>query len=253
MAIGALVLVCCIHLALYAQYRHGHIFTWRQLQEKNLVQYRPRRAAILCLNGTIWVNFYPSDSFYIELPKQDGPADKPWMKGQTGPEESLPIPQYKESADTLVITGGFDAPLHRPYSDPSYRNHLPQVNVYSPGFREIRLLNGQLVLGGSRSASGAPVIRLTAVNSTVWVADYDEPDPIPQRKEFFDSLDLHLSNTFLLLNRSASIRSAGIHLDGSSEINDRWSTIGQIGITGSDSSHIDLAGNNLKRATIDIH
>ncbi|HEV9038476.1 MAG TPA: hypothetical protein VGQ51_17695 [Puia sp.] len=253
MVAGAAVLTCCIHLTLYARYRHGDILTVHQLLKTRFVQYHPHRPVVISLVGTIWVNFYPCDSFYIELPKQKDPADKPWMTGQVGPEGNLPMPQYRESGDTLVITGDFAGTLHRPFVDESYSNHLPQVNIYGRDFREIRMLNGQLVLGGSDSMTDAPSIRLTATNSTVEVADYDESTPTPRPKAFFDSLDIHLVNSYMMLNRSASIRSAGIDLDGNSTLNDRWSTVTRMGITGTDSSHIELAGNNLKHATIDIH
>ena len=249
--VGAAMLACGIHLALYAEFRHGKIVTVRELQESRFVQYHLRRAAVITLTGTVWVNIYPSDSFYIELPKQKDPADKPWLTGQVGPEESLPMPQYRESGDTLSITGSFTASLRRPYADFAYRNHLPQVNIYGRDFRDIRLLDGQVVLDGSAAVSGAPAIRLSAVNSTVWVADYNEANPT--HLEFFDSLDLHLSNSFLLLSHSAVIRTANIRLDGNSELDDRWSTPGQLRINGADSSHIDLTGNNLKKSTIDIH
>jgi hypothetical protein len=253
MLIGAIGLVCGIHLALYAQFRSGHILRWRQLQERRFVQYHLAQPAVLSLTGTIWVNIYPSDSFYIELPKQDNPDDKSWMTGQSGPEAEMAMPQYRQSGDTLSITGDAMVPIHRPFADFSYSNHLPRVSVHTGGLNQITLLNGQLVLDGTRSAAGAPAIRLTATNSTVWVAGYNESIPTTLSKEFFDSLDLHLFNTVLLLNRSASIRAASIHLDASSELNDRWSTIGRSEIIASDSSRIDLTGNLLKKASIAIH
>ncbi|HVS98770.1 MAG TPA: hypothetical protein VHE54_19905, partial [Puia sp.] len=149
MVIGSVVLVCCIQLALYAQFRRGHIVTWKQLQQRRFVQFHPRKPAVVSLTGTVWVNIFPSDSFYVELPKTQSPVEKPWMTGQTGPEESIPMPGFTETADTLLVTGGFAATLHRPYVDLSYRNHIPVVNIYGSGFDEIRLLNGQLVLNGS--------------------------------------------------------------------------------------------------------
>lgn len=250
MVAGVVALVCFIYLDLYARYRQGHIVTRRQLERKAYTPYHPHRPAVLSLDGTVWVNLYPSDSFYIELPKADNPAGKPWLTGQTGPEETLQLPQYRESGDTLLITGSFTDPLHRPFSDPSYRNFLPQVNIYGRDLKDIRLLDGQMVIYGSDSAAGAPAIHLTAINSTVWVANLNEST---HYKAYFDSLDLRLSNTILLLNPSAIIRTASIRLDSNSELNDRWSTVGRLTIDGHDSSHIGLAGNNLKHATIDIH
>ena len=253
MIAGAALLACFINLALYAEFRQGHILTVREWQESRFVRYYPHRPAVISLTGTVWVNFYPSDTFYIELPKQRDAGDKPWLTGQVGPEESLPMPQYRESGDTLLINGYFTASLRRPYSDFTYRSQVPQVNIYGRNFRDILLLDGQLVLDGSSSATGAPATRLTAVNSTIWVADFNERSPTTLPEEFFDSLDLHLSNSYLLLNRPANIRSAVLQLDGSSELDDRWSTTGHLGIAAADSSHINLTGNNLKHATIDIH
>ena len=250
MIAGILALVCFIYIDLYARYRQGHIVTRRQLEHKAYTPYHPHRPAVLSLDGTVWVNLYPSDSFYIELPKADNPAAKPWLTGQTGPEESLQLPHYRESGDTLLITGSFTDPLHRPFSDPNYRNFLPQVNIYVRDLKDIRLLNGQMVIYGSDSAAGAPAIRLTAINSTVWVANLNAST---SRKAFFDSLDLRLSNTILLINPTAIVRTANLSLDDNSELNDRWSTIGRIRIAGSDSSHFGFTGNNLKHATIDIH
>jgi hypothetical protein len=253
MVAGAALLTCCIHLALYAEFHQGHILTIRQLQESRFVRRYPHRPAIISLTGTVWVNFFPSDSFYVELPKQNDPADKPWLTGQVGPEENLPVPQYRESGDTLVITGYFTGSLHRPYAEFAYSNHLPVVNIYGRDFREIRLLDGQMAINGSAVSIGAPAIRLSAINSTVWIADYNERNPTILPKEFFDSVNLHLSNSYVLLNRSAIIRSAAIQLDGSSELDDRWSTTGHLEISAADSSHINLTGINLKHASIGIH
>jgi hypothetical protein len=250
MLIGAVGLVCCIHLALYAQFRSGHILRWRQMQKELFVPHRLPQPAVLSLTGTIWVNIYPSDSFYFELPRGGKATDDSWKIGLTS---DLTIPAYRQSGDTLFITGSNQVSIHRPFVDFSYREQLPRVNIYSRGLRDIRLLNGQLELDGSDSAAGAPSIRLTAINSTVWIAEYDEPLHTQPAPKFFDSLDLQLSNSILLLNRSANIRKARISLDGDSELNDRWSTIGRSQIAASDSSRIDLTGNNLKKATIDIH
>lgn len=253
MLIGAILLVGGIHLALYGQFRAGHFIRWRQLQQRKFVQYHLAQPTVLSLTGIVWVNIYPSDSFYIELPKVEDPDDKPWMLGQTGPEANLAIPQYSQSGDTLSVIGDVTVPLWRPFADFSYSNHLPRINIYTRRLKEIRLLDGQLVLDGSDGAADAPAIRLTASNATIWVAEYNEPNPTPLPKEFFDSLDLHLSNSILLLNRSATIRSATIRLDAGSELNDRWSTVGRSQISASDSSRISLTGNNLKKTTIDIH
>lgn len=253
MLLGAVILVAGIHLALFAQFRSGHIMRWRQLQDRMFAQYHMPPPAVLSLTGTLWVELHPSDSFYIELPKKEDAGDKPLLMGKTGAEASLGIPRYSLSGDTLSITGDNTAPIDRPFANFSYRMSVPRVNIYGSGFRDIRLLNGQLVLYGSDSATGAPSIRLTAKNSTVEVAEYEEPLHTAPSPKFFDSLDLHLFNTDLVLNRSAKIRKTRLSLDDDSWINDRWSTIGRSQISGTDSAHIDLTGANLKNATIEIH
>ncbi|HVS96985.1 MAG TPA: hypothetical protein VHE54_10875, partial [Puia sp.] len=101
--------------------------------------------------------------------------------------------------------------------------------------------------------AGAPAFHLTAINSTIWVADNTDPAPTTLPDAFFDSLDLRLSNSFLVFNHPATIRAACIDLDGNSELNDRWSTAGQLKIIATDSSHIGLTGNNWKKATFHIH
>ena len=252
MLIAGAGLLCCIHLVLYAEFRSGHILRWKDIEKAQFVQYRLSQPTCISLTGTIWVNIYSSDSSYIELPRTGKSDVEPWLVGLKGPTADLAMPVFNQNGDTLNVTGDCRIAVHRPFSDWSYRAHLPIVNIYGRGFRDIRILNGQLVLNGSDRNAGAASYRLTAKNSTVWVAEYDEPLQTVPTTKFFDSLDLRLSNSVLLLNRAADIRSANISLDDRSELNDRWSTIGRGEIIGSDSSHIALTGNNLKRSTISI-
>jgi hypothetical protein len=253
MLIAGAGLLCCIHLVLYAEFRSGHVLRWKDIEKAQFVQYRLSRPTCISLTGTIWVNIYPSDSSYIELPRTSKTGAQAKVIGLIGPTADLAMPAFRQNGDTLNVTGDCRIAVHRPFSDWSYRSLLPVVNIYGRGFRDIQILNGQLVLNGSDRNAGATSYRLTAKNSTVWVAEYDEPLQTVPTTKFFDSLDLRMANSVLLLNRAADIRSANISLDGSSELNDRWSTIGRGAIIGSDSSHIALTGNNLKRSTINIH
>lgn len=252
-----------IHLVLYAEYKSGNILEEKELHNEQFIRFRMPQPRYLSLQGTIWVNILPSDSFYVEFPKKlIYPADVFFQRTKNSPDPALP--RYQQKGDTLTIMGNNkDVPIHRPFADPGYETSVPAINVYCRGLQEIDLRNGQVLLKGAGSASPLVTVRLRLENSTLWIGDaiYDRGDylgsqnlyPAPEPKEKFDSLEVESFNSIVLLNRTADIRSLHVRLDRGSELNDQLGSVEQLTIGYSRDSRINLGGGNLKKAQLSSH
>lgn len=234
----ALVVIFASYLILYGQYKQGHIKTLKDKDAEQMIVYRPPSFRFISLSGTVWVNIIPSDSQFVELPPGEN-------RGNT--------PTLRLSGDTLFITGSNPIPLHRAYADWYYRHSFLPINIHVHQPREISITNGQLMLTGAKDSSILNSAVLKATNSTVWIGEYNEPSHREQPKEFFDSLNIQLDNTILLLNRPAVINHLHVRLDNNSELNDRSAIIGYPDISSSRESHVSLTGDNLKKTTINVH
>lgn len=252
-----------IHLVLYAEYKSGNIAEEKELHNEQFNRFRMPQPRYLSLQGTIWVNILPSDSFYVEFPKKPiYPADVFFQRTKNAPDPALP--HYQQKGDTLTIMGNNNGvPIHRPFADPGYEASVPAINVYCRGLQEIDLLNGQVVLNGAGSASRLVTARLRLENSTLWFGDAiyyrgdylgtQNPNPAPEPRENFDSLEVEAVNSVVLLNRTADIRSLHIRLDKGSELNDQLGSVEHLTIGYSRDSRISLGGDNLKKAQLSIH
>lgn len=252
-----------IHLVLYAEYKNGNILEEKELHNEQFNRFRMPQPRYLSLQGTIWVNILPSDSFYVEFPKKTKyPGDGFFLRTKNEPDPALP--RYQQKGDTLtIISSNNGAPVHHPFADPGYEASVLVINVYCRGLQEIDLRNGQVILRGAGSASRLVTARLRLENSTLWVGDamYDRgeypgsqnPNPAPGSKENFDSLDVESLNSVILLNHIADIRSLNIRLDKGSEFNDQLGSVEQLTIGCSRDSRISLGGDNLKKAQLSIH
>lgn len=251
-----------VHLALYAEYRHGHILNARDLHEEQFVKYRMAAPQYLSLKGTLWVNIIPSDSFYVESQKEEKHPEEGFFvrgKGATALKRTQLI---RTEGDTLLITGENEATIHRPFADYPFQLSVPVVNVYCRGLREIRVDHGQVILkgseggggargGGSGAAAGGLVTgRIVAENSTVSVGEYYNPPRPIEPEERFDSLDIVSRNSVVLLNMHSVIRSLHVRLDDSSELNDQNASVGRPEIDYSPDSRVNLTGANLKKVKI---
>jgi hypothetical protein len=241
-----------IHLALYAEYKRGDILSTKELHDEKFVKYRMPAPQYLSLTGALWVNIIPSDSFYIEFPKKEThPADGYFvnLKGAGKAKQE----RYRVSGDTLLISGDNELPIHRPYAEFPYRLVITEVNVYCRGLKEIRTRNGETCLKGAGETRTPVSTRLVAENSTLWIGEYYNTLPAGTPKETFDSLDIESRNSIILLNAPAVIRSMHVRLDDHSEINDQHAMIGRPQISYDSSSRVNLTGENLHKAQLNIH
>jgi hypothetical protein len=244
-----------VHLALYAEYKHGDILSVRDLHKEAFVKYRMPAPKYLSLNGTLWVNIIPSDSFYIEFPKNEiHPEEGFFVKKKQAVERKQ---SYHLQGDTLLIDGDNDVIIHRPFSDFRYRMDLPEINIYCRGLREVRVSNGQVLLRGvdAGEAGGglSATTRLVAENSTLWIGEYKDPPEPGAPAERFDSLDIESRNSIVLLNAHSVIRSLHVRLDDNSELNDQQASVGIPEIDYSPNSRVNLTGGNLKKARLSTH
>ncbi|HVU94546.1 MAG TPA: hypothetical protein VHE34_04945 [Puia sp.] len=247
----ATVLFCLgMYGLLYSEYRKGHFVTEAQLHKEQFIKQPIRKPRVIALDGTVWVNLVPADSFSLELPRVNKDADAGLF--QTGPAIQLkinspetPAVTWRQQGDTLFIKGSVNRPLHRPWSAWYYRRAIPEVNVLGPDVDEIILNNGQLYLQGTAAATAKRSARLTIRNSTLWLGmQYDNDHRGPT--EFFDSLDIHSANSITIINRAAVINHLRMTETDSSVVSDQYANIQSSIIQSSPDSRVDLSGGNLK-------
>jgi hypothetical protein len=163
------------------------------------------------------------------------------------------VREIHQSGDTLYITGPFQKPNLRVEADWLYRHSFAPINIYLKDLPAIDLTNSQIYVAGTPGPTPG-TIHVNAKGSSVWIGESDAP--LAQRaspKEYFDSLDLRLDNTFLLLNRPAVIRTLHARLDNYAEISDRAATIGAADISPGPDSRVSITGANLPKTTINVH
>ena len=236
LGLGILLGIGGIQVALYSNYRKGRIVSPKALHAEKYKRYDMAAPSYLSLNGILWVNIIPSDTFYVELPKTAA--------------SSL---SYRQSGDTLLITGNNNIAIHRPFADWFYRGNQAQVNIHCQGLKNISVTNGQLYLQGTDDKGSLPSARIHTDSSTVWIGDYREQGPKTAAKEYFDSLNIQSVNSIFLLNASASIRKLQVKMDDRSELNDRQALIDSLTVNYSSNSRVGLTGDNLKKAILSAH
>jgi hypothetical protein len=246
------VLLFCLgtYQFLYSEYRKSHFVTEAQIHMEQFITQPIHAPRIISLDGTVWVNLVPADSFSLELPRINKNPDAGMFQSEpvvrlkiNNPE--VPAITWRQSGDTLFIKGSGEHPLHRPWSAWYYRRANPQVNILGPGVEEVLLNNGQLYLQGTAAPRNGRATRLSVRNSTLWIGmQYDNGHLGPN--EFFDSLDIHSANSITILNTAAAINRLQMTLSDSSVVSDQYSRISSSVIQSSPDSRVDLSGANLK-------
>ncbi|WP_431211084.1 hypothetical protein ACQ86N_34915 [Puia sp. P3] len=200
------------------------------------------RIHTVSLNGVVWANFIPSDSNYVEYPVV---ADK-----TTGNY----VREIHQSGDTLYLTGPYGMPNRRIWADWPYRHSFAPINIHFRNLRSIDITNSQIYVEGTPGPTTPKPIRISAAGSSVWIGDYTEnPKNQESPKEYFDSLDLRLDNSLLLLNKPAVIPKLHARLDNHSELNDRIATLGAADISPGPDSRVSITGTNFPNTTINVH
>jgi hypothetical protein len=247
--IGVLCFVSLTQAVLYAKYRSGHYLRETDLHREAYVQYHQPAPSVLMLDGTIWVNLLPADSFYFEFPAHPrDPQNLGYFAESPSPDGK--VLRYRRSGDTLFISGNNHTQILRSSSDLLYRRSLPQVFVYGPGFRSIGLVNGQVWLKGTPDSAGRRPARLNLRNSTLWIGYYtnEEAKPAP---EYFDSLDITSDNSVIVLNRPARIDQLHLHLTDSTYLFDDYTSLRSADVGCDNSSKVWITGGNLQK--FDLH
>lgn len=254
LGLGILLGIGLIQVVLYSNYRQGRVVSPKDLHTERYIRYDMPAPSYLSLTGILWVNIIPSDTFYVEFPKENRPTVE-GKKVSTPPRfanEASSL-SYRQSGDTLLITGDNNITIHRPYADRFYRANQAQVNIYCRRLKEIFFCNGQLYLHGADHQTGLTSTKIHIDSSTLWIGDYIEHEPKPAVKEFFDSLDIRSLNSVFLINRTASVHKLQVQMDEGSELNDRQAQIDSLVVTYSSDSRVGLTGGNLKKARLLAH
>jgi hypothetical protein len=247
--IGAICFIALVQLVLYARYHSGHYLNEADLHREAYIQYHQPPPSVLMLDGTIWVNLLPADSFYFEFPVHPpDPQNLGYFAKSNSPNEK--VLSYRRSGDTLYISGNFHTPNHTGFSDLFYRRQLPQVFVYGPGFRSIDLVNGEVWLKGAADSAGRRPARLNIRNSTLWIGYYahEEGKPAP---EYFDSLEVTADNSTICLNRPARISRLNLNLADSTYLFDDYTSLRSADVGCDSSSRVWITGGNLQK--FDLH
>lgn len=254
--LASVVVMFGANLLLFHQLRQGKITSFQEERNAGPPPLSLPPIHFLVLNGTVWVNIIQGDSNILRIAGDDrGPNTfRAVVLGPKSSDMSSCGPVYRLAGDTLYITGDNHQPLHRPYVDWFYRVSLQQINVYVSALKDIRVLNGQVLLKGRPAPTSNTSITMEAKNSTIWLGEMDTRPEGSVRKrlpnEFFDSISLRLHNTILLLNKPSVITGLHARLDSASEINDRNAVLGRSLISASPESRVSFTGNNLSKATI---
>jgi len=251
-AAGVLLLIGAIQMALYSSWKSGKIVSPTTLHAENFVKYTLPSPTYLSISGVLWVNLIPSDTFSIEFPKKNNLKEKTTRIPQRFANGDNEL-SYRQSGDTLFITGNNKAAIYRPYADWFYRMNQMQVNIHGRNLKGIFLVNSQLDYRGAAWPAGSPVTTLSADSSTVWIGDRALRDDQSVDKEFFDHIGIRSVNSVVLLNASASIQNLQADLDDHSELIDQKALIDSVRIGYDRDSRIGLTGINLKKAVLAAH
>ena len=244
------------HGILHHKYVKNDFIPQEKLWQENFVNHPLPKPRVIVLDGTIWVNLIPADSFVLALPRINRDPDAGEFnyvvpitrsKGERSMDQAI---RYDQRGDTLYVTGTIQVPIHRPFSEWFYRRGLPVVDVYASSFDNILLNHGQACLRGARSGGGRP-IHLTVLNSTLWIgmqygtARHDLSEP-------FDNLDVTSINSSIVVNSVARVTHFSAQLKDSSMLIDQFSSIDSGNIMTSADSRIELSGENLKKSRIAV-
>jgi hypothetical protein len=244
-----------IHVVLHHKYVKGDFVAQQELWQENFVNHPLSKPRVIVLEGTIWVNLIPADSFVLAMPRINKDPDAGMFKIEMLPKSKIARTAdeaitWLQRGDTLYITGTVQIPIHRPYSEWFYRRELPVVDIYSSSFDNILLNHGQVCLRGVRSGGSQPA-HLTVLNSTLWIGmQYSNPQRDPQ--ESFDELNITSSNSSIVVNSPARVKLFNAQLKDSSQLIDNFSAIDSSIVRSSADSRINLTGENFKRSQITV-
>jgi hypothetical protein len=257
--LGFIVFVFGSFLSINAVLRHkyskGEFVAQEALWQESFVNHPLPKPRVIVLEGAIWVNLIPGDSFVLAMPRVNRDPDAGMFKyevvlkskSERARDQAI---TYDQRGDTLYITGTVQVPIHRPYSEWFYRRGLPVVDIYASSFDNILLDHGQVCLRGGRSGAGRPA-HLTVVNSTLWIGmQYSTYRHDPT--ESFDSLDITSINSDIVVNSVAQLSHFSAQLKDSSILIDQYFSIDTANILASPNSTIHLSGENLKKCRITV-
>ena len=244
-----------IHAVLHHKYVKGDFVAQEELWQENFVNHPLPKPRVIVLDGTIWVNLIPADSFVLAMPRINKDPDAGMFKIEMLPKSKIARSAddaitWLQHGDTLYVTGNVQIPIHRPFSEWFYRRGLPVVDIYASSFDNILLDHGQVCLRGVRPGGSHPT-HLTVLNSTLWIGmQYTNPQHDPS--EAFDDLNITASNSSIVVNSPARVRHLNAALKDSSMLIDQFSAIDSSIISSSADSRINLTGENLKRSSITV-
>jgi hypothetical protein len=227
-SLSVLAVFLGIHLTLYSQLRHGHIFNSRMTQDGWTRSYDGAAPAILVMEGNINVTLIPSDSFYLEVQ-----------------EEFAGKVHCRLAGDSLVVKGdgtfvanphGF----HGNYSD------LPWVSVHMGHPALIRLRDVLALLRGY-DKPGSFDTHITVTNAQLWIGESYGANGADYPSQYYDSLQVEGENADLVLHSNAHINHLAATLDARSEVNEQRAKLGTISIQYTPQTKINLTGLNLDK------
>ena len=281
----ALLVIVFANFTLYREYRNGHITTRDQLMADNLTTTQLPPTHHVSLTGIVWANIIPSDSNYIEYTKGDQETTGNYVRQLRQSGDTLYLtgpfnmPNHRAWAEWLYrhsfapinihlkSTWSIDATNSHIYLQGAAEPNAHESNASKPNTGATEPNTSKPDTGAtepntskpnanaSEPSAGPPptTIRINAIGSSVWIGEYNELIRNGAPKEYFDSLDLRLDNTILLLNRPAVIAKLHARLDNNSELNDRITTLGAADISPGPDSRVSITGTNIPNTTINIH
>lgn len=238
-----------VHLGLYAKYRKGELVTEKALHAADFTTYHLPQPQYVVVEGRMRTRIVPSDSFFIELRKNDErsrevrllalPKDKPIYEKGMNPEGDVETLTYRMSGDTLIIQGGDPRPWPESFDIPLGLTTMVTLHCRN---LPIEIRQGEVVLAGSPLAGADH--RLSVRNGRVVIGELIRPT---DGREFFDTIRMQAYRSKVTLNPAAIVTSLQAQIQDHSLLEDHQTTLGGLLLCIDSSSRASLTGPNLEK------
>src|ERR1700733_3371730 len=143
--VGPLIIITCIHVALYAKYKSGHYVAMQTVQEDRYTTAYYKNISTVSVYGLNNFTIKPSDSIKLEVEKsRDGHL------------------HYSFDGNTLVIHG--DTTIKHSNGTSDYNRSYESVTLYLPLGTTVSADNAEITLYGTKDSLKAQAYHFTLVN-----------------------------------------------------------------------------------------
>jgi hypothetical protein len=221
-----ILLFSAIHVALYAKYKKGEFITVAQLHEERYDKHVLNGINKVEVSGLENLEIYPSDTFRIELEKQD--SKKPELS-------------FEQKGDVLVLKGG-TMQKNSEGKEELNRSFAGAV-IYLPAGVSINITRCEVRFRGAADT--------TKAYSGNIIANYAGLTFSAEKREnkaagYFNNISITATGGRIEFSDKTAFKELGLSLT-TAEITDLGFTADKITVNADDKSDITLKGTNLKK------